>query len=362
MLNIAIALAFIIATLFKPGQQLLELSIGLPVLETLPVGQAVLVKAIFDLWLPAFLIYVSLRTTRISEKFRPTNGEKVVLFIANSVLILYVCIRGWAYTIPGGGMSLVVGLAAPFTSIPALLIDGIVLIKILAKSSERTETSTIGFASTAQKIAVLTAGSIPIAYGIGMLTIGDASPFALAWRSHNRMDELCRTAGEKVVRVLSDVDGFYSDNVGGGLYLQIPGVGQMPVYRGKYQGYSLNSVIDDSDRYVKIGRIKYVEMPLRAKKGDEGPSGQYVRYRKDQEPEYVDNLISQVGVFRTKFTTEEDEKSGLIGYEVAIRILTTGEVTATSRYAFNKKTREFCGFVSNNSFYDSSFLNRAFGW
>lgn len=370
MVNIAISLAFILSALLKPGQILLDLVIGLPIVGTLPVWERLFVLAVFDLWLPTVLIYLALRLAPYASRFRPTEGEQGLLVLTNLVLISYAGVRLYASTIPGGGIGLLVGLAAPFTSWIALLASGIVLIKILGRKPESISSDPQNGASNItwrdklssltakEKLAISIYGFLPIIVALGYLSIGSNSPIVIGYKNHSRMNELCSTAGEKILRVLKDVDGLYWDNQGG-MSVQISGVGFKPYYRGQYQGYGGSG---DPFSWANSKYFLFIEKPYRPRGKDDLSTHKYIRYTKERGEEYVDGLLSKVGVIRTKLTNEEDEKYGLESYEISIRILATGEITALNRFTYNKKARQVCGQLENNGFCEDCFVLRAIDW
>jgi len=195
---------------------------------------------------------------------------------------------------------------------------------------------------------------------IAHLFIGNNSLYRITQMSEKRMNELCSTAGVKISRVLEDVDSIYWDHVGGAR-LQLPIDPPAPtVYNGTYNGYSFGTYKGGAS-WVRSGRIRFVEWPNRPNSKNNTITARYERYMSDQNSEYIDALAAQVGVIGTKLTNEDDKKYGITGYEISIRVLSTGEVTATNRYFYNKKTRQVCGYVENRSFSDTGFIFQAIG-
>jgi len=367
VLNVAIALAFLLSALFAPGQNLLTSLLGAPALQSLPIAQQVLVVALAGYWLPALLIYLFLATVPVAARFKPSRGEAMVLGLSNTVQVAYVCVRAYSFTVPGGGIGLLVSMAAPFTAWPALAVNAIVLSMVAIRrfgskrlshasdDSGRKEGLRWPQRTTVVTIAV---GFVPVLYAAAILFIGETSPFQLAQTSAARMNELCDSAGERIHRVLGNVEGLYWDYVGG-VYFGVPDVRFEPKYRGTYTSWGGGA---DGEAYANSPRIQFVEAPYRPHKTNEVKKSRYVRYFKGRKNEYVDELSATIGVFRNKLTSDEDEKRGLEGYEVTVRVLDTGEVTAENRFFFNRKTKQLCGRVEHNSFSDTSFLVRAFGW
>ena len=381
MLNIAIALAFILSVLFKPAQLLLDLVIGLPVVGILPLWERLFVMVIFDLWFPAVLIYLALKIIPCANKFRPTGGENAFLFISNLIFLSIACISIYASLIPGGGIGLLVGLVVFIPKWFALIGSSIVLIKILIRKPEVTYpdphdgatnlTWRDKFISLAviEKASIGIVGFLPVTIAMGFLIIGQNSPAKITYKNYSRMNELCSTAGEKIFKVLKNVDGLYWDNEGG-IMVQIPGVGYKPFFRGRYQGG--HGSAGDELAWVR-GRIYlYIEKPNRPRDNNDPQNYKYIRYTntaneyasnlQSTNKEYVNYLLSTVGIIRTRLSNKDDEKFGLESYEIAVRVLATGEITATNRFTYNKKTGQFCGQVDANSNCEMCFINRAIDW
>ena len=375
MLNVAIALAFLSSAAFAPGQSVVTWLLGAPALQTLPITQQVLVILIAGYWLPALLIYLLLVAVPAAAKFRPSGGEAMIIGVANAVQVAYVCVKAYSFAVPGGGIGLVVSMAAPFTAWPALAVNAIVL-SIIAIRRFRGLPSPDAYRETLKKEtarwapkrswATMTMGVLPVLYAAAILFIGETAPFQVARTSNAREDQLCDSAGETIHRVLRNIDGLYWDYVGG-VYFQVPGVSLEPQYRGSYTGWGGGP---DGQAYANGSRLQFVEA-MRSRfvdntygrpKTHRAQDSRYVRYLRGREIEYIDQLKSTIGVFRDKITTDEDEKAGWEGYEVTVRVLNTGEVTAQNRFFFNRRTRRLCGLVEHNSFIETSFLRRAFDW
>jgi hypothetical protein len=183
----------------------------------------------------------------------------------------------------------------------------------------------------------------------------------MSQKSNKRMNQLCATAGEKIDRILSNVDSIYLEYKGGAR-LQIPINAPTPrFYDGIYTGYSFGTYMPGTS-WVRSGGIKFVEWPHKSQKNNGSSTAKYQRYFSKSEILDTDQLNAKIAVTGEKITTEADKGVGIYGYEVTIRIRDTGEITAINRYFYNKKTMRICGQVLYGSFSDMSFLYRALGF
>jgi hypothetical protein len=349
MLNIAIALAFVVAVFFSPGQNLLILIIGKPLLQTLSNGQSGALSAIFGYWLPALIIYLVLKSFSITTGIKPTKGEKTALTIGNIILILYLVVRIFASTIKGGGAGLVVARLSSVTALPALIIVGIVLIWIVVRTFIKERQGSTAIQIDRRRIASFGfIGSIPVLLALGYIFIGDNSLFNISQKTDQRLSELCKTAGEKIHSVPNDVQSLYFEQNGGGFYSDIKG--------GIYQGRGSGVI---GEKFISGGLLRFFEKPAGMFLKNRYKDAIYARYYSSKEVEPVDDLQSKYGVYRRSITDKKDEKLGVFGSETVINEIASGITIAEYRYFFSKMDRRICGHVVDNKIEDKGFIIRA---
>ena len=349
MLNIAIASAFLLSLGLSPGPQIAGLLVELPSLHVLPTGQRGAVLALLNYWLPATLIFLGLQLVPGANKLTPTRREGVALTIGNLVLVLYVVAKTFASTVEGGGAGFVVASFSVVTALPAFVLVGVTLIKVVVRA-KRTQISAAPAAelSYAGLTAIVLIGFVPVGYAFATLLIGAGSPFHVGSVAERRMAELCVTAGEKVIRHPDVVDGIFMDYDGYRSYTQI----NRGIYRVQQSGVL-------GERLVNRGFLLYFETPADRYINTTTPSRAYKRFSLNQPIQPVENLLSQYGVYHTKLTTVADAAVGTEGFEVAIKAIPSGEVFATSRYFLNRHTRKICGHVADNAIDEERFIRSA---
>lgn len=349
MLNIGVASAFLLSLILSPGQRIAGLLVDLPALQILPVGQRGTVLALLGYWLPATLVFLGLRLVPSASRLTPTKNEGVALTIGNIILVLYVVARTFAATVEGGGAGFVLASFSVFTAIPALILVGGTLLKIIVRAARGTASQVPAApVSNAERVAIALFGFGPVAYAFATLLVGTNSPFQVSRAADRRMAELCLTAGEKVVRSPDGVEGIFLAQDGAMRYGKIE--------RGTY-GSTESGILGEP--LVNSGLLRYFETPARSRSNSASPSAAYERFfvRKQRQP--VEELMSQYGVYRTKLTTADDATLGTEGYELAIKAIPSGEVLATTRYFLNRKTRRICGPVVENSIDEGRFIRTA---
>ena len=113
MFNISLALAFLISFHFSIGGKLLSVLVTIEGLKILPVYQQNIAIIITNIWLPTILIYILFKLLGTRNYLQPNTGIQILLGSANIVLVLYFCIRVFASSIQGGGVSFaLIGLSS----------------------------------------------------------------------------------------------------------------------------------------------------------------------------------------------------------------------------------------------------------
>jgi hypothetical protein len=347
MANIALALAFALAILLSPGKVILVLTVGEPVLQSLPPYQLHLLSAFVNYWIPAVLAYLILRLLYAESWLRPQPAIHILLGLANALLILYVSVRTFASTIQGGGASFVVISYAPFVIVPAWVMLGSGLVWLAVRSvQDRTEQPRrsrrpLGIGAV---FGVATALGVPAAVAAWSLVVSEGAPFRLANEADTLFSERCKSAGESVFETPQDVDGIYLDSEGGEDFSAIVN----GVYRSSGGGI-LGAPL------VNSGYLRYFET-----QGD-GVTGQYRRYRvNDWKGESTAELASVYGVFQRSLVADDDAKRlGVRGTEVTIRNLRNQETVATLVYYTNSRHRTICGHPGDGNFSVSAFIRKS---
>jgi hypothetical protein len=105
MFNIALAWSFLISFHFSAGGKAISTLVPPDALRLLPAYQQHIATSFANYWLPAILIYIIFRAVNAQKYLRPSTGVHFLLGSANVLLVIYVCMRMIAATIPGGGVS-----------------------------------------------------------------------------------------------------------------------------------------------------------------------------------------------------------------------------------------------------------------
>jgi hypothetical protein len=358
MLNVAIGLAFLLSSLFTLGERIITLFISLPVFRSLPDGQQAFMFTVAGYWLPAALIYLAIRMAP-SSRLKLTKAESLALGTGNVVLVLYVIARAIASTVEGGGAGYAVASLSIFTALPALVTVGIVMVKSIVRAlRSTTNRSGVVRSTTPQRrplsfaaiTAILLVGFGPPMYVGKLLFVGANSPFHIARKAAKRMTELCDTAGEKILRVPSDVQGIFLDPDSSWGFGNI----DRGIYTRSWGGTG-------GQAFLNKGLIRFFETLPYSHTTKESKSSHYDRHVLYQQTQQVNELLSEYGVFLTKLTDPDDDRLGTEGYELSIKELSTNEVLATSRIFHNKPTRKFCGHQVNGTADGGDFVRRALG-
>jgi hypothetical protein len=357
MLNIAIIAACLLSAVFAPGQRLVGLLLGTPMLQSLPPGQGGLILALAGYWLPAALLYLALRTLPGAARFTPTRVEAVILGVCNAVLVAFVAARVYGSTVQGGGAGIVLGLVAVVTAWPALVIGALVLLQAVIRGLSAAGRQAVQNAratdrrlSTAEIVTLGLVGFGPVVYLLGTLFLGQHAPYQMARTANQRLTALCPTAGEHIVRIPTGVEGLYLSNDWSADFSSFTD--------GVYANSNFAVV---GEPFVNSGWLRFYETPLYGQTKTTTSRPRYQRYFYGQPTQVVDHVSAQWGVFRNALTTPDDEGLGTVGIELVVKVLATDEVLATKRYVYNWRTHQICGYGTGTRLADSEFIIRALG-
>lgn len=163
-------------------------------------------------------------------------------------------------------------------------------------------------------------------------------------------NEKCKVAGEQVLRKPTGVvEGLFFQRDGGEHYDHIQA--------GQYSGAGGGTL---AEPLVNSGLLKFAESPNHLYLTPEDKSFKYRRRGfMDPNGQPVNDIQSEYGYFY-KYVTSEDERSrGLLGSELSIRDLRSGELLAKTTYFVNQGHRRFCGVPTDGHFNATRFIIKA---
>lgn len=351
MANLALALAFVISFLLSPGGRILRMLVDAPVLQSLPPYQGHLLLAFANYWIPAVLIYVMLRMASGNNWLRPRTAIHALLGLGNVLLVFYVAARTFASTIQGGGASFVVMSFAPFVLWPALSMLAIglgwLVVRTIRQRKEPFQKTARSF-SLGDGIALVALVGIPCSAVASTLFFAENAPFRLAREAEKTFQNLCGSAGEKILETPQGVESVYLDP-NGTEYFQ-------DIVKGVYGGHGSSTL---GDTLVFQGQVLYFEETNFRQKNN--TAARYLKHGlRDWKGEPGEELTSNFGVFQKSAVSDAVEKKlGVRGKEVAIRNLRTGQTTATLTYFTSQRHRTICGHSGDGRFDVRDFIQRA---
>jgi hypothetical protein len=214
MINITLAVAFALAFLLSPGRRILQLTIDGPVFQSLPAYQAHLLLVFANYWVPAVLVYLTLRVFRAELWIRPRPAIHLLLGLANVLLVIYILLRTFASSVEGGGASFLVMSFAPYVIIPARIMLTIGLVWLAVRSNRERKKQPhiipkrLGVGGIFGIIMVL---ALPAAVIAWSLFLEEKSHFRIAAEAERAFHERCAEAGERIFDVPQNVQSVYFD-------------------------------------------------------------------------------------------------------------------------------------------------------
>ena len=352
MVNLAIALAFGMSFIFSPGKLIINETIGMPLLQSLPSYQGHIILAFLNYWMPAALIYLILRIIRAEKWVRLSTSSSIFLTISNILFVLYIAARTFASTIQGGGASFVVMSYSPFVIYPAIamLLIGLCLLAIYSfrHADESSDEEVIQF-NAREGIIVSAFILLPIAFAAINLYFLPNAPFRLAHEGDKTFDEYCKNSGEKIYEIPQYVESVYLEPDSASQFNKI----KNGVYGGHGSGILGGSLVNS-------GMLLYFEKKNDANLKDANAPKYTKHILQDWKGEPVNEISSEYAVIQTKLVSEEEQTNLKIsGTEVSVKNLKTGKVMATLVYFTNSSNRRICGQSSDGDFTVNSFVWRA---
>jgi hypothetical protein len=353
--NLALGAAFAASSMFSIGAKVLG-ALGITsVLRLLQPYQQHSLLAFVSYWLPAVLIYILFRLTRLDSRLRPTTAVHSTILIANLLLVLYVATRIFASTVPGGGAGFAVASISPLVIFPAwaLLAFGLIMLgyrsirsgEMQPRGPQRFMASDAGLVVFALLLPAAFAFTLPIAK---MITLS------------SEFSRLCSSAEIKVLQPVQGAksiallpDSFWAK-----------AAGQQAENR-PWTAFLLNqslleflerpatkaSGIEGKAKYERVSTVG--ERILRSKPGSTTVT-QYV-----YEP--VEELTAEYEVRPTRLTLDQGAELGLGGARIEIRRRLDNHLVAYAQYYWNNIESRACPQESHSGMFIYHFVAGALG-
>lgn len=162
--------------------------------------------------------------------------------------------------------------------------------------------------------------------------------------------EKCKTAGEQIFhKPANAVEGLFFQRDGAEYYDNVKA--------GQYRGAGGGTL---GEGLVNGGLLVFAESPNKVFFTEDEKRFRYRRQGfKEPWGQPVNELQSEYGFFYKYITTDEERRLGLLGSELSIRNLESGELMARTRYFVNRGHRSFCGAAPDGYFMPSHFIIKA---
>ena len=162
--------------------------------------------------------------------------------------------------------------------------------------------------------------------------------------------EKCKVAGEQILRKPTGVvEGLFFQRDGGEHYDHIKD--------SQYNGAGGGTL---AEPLVNSGLLKFAESPNNLYLTEEDKSFKYRRRGfMDPNGRPVNDIQSEYGYFYKYVTSDDERRRGLLGSELSIRDLRSGELLARTTYFVNQGHRRFCGAPTNGHFHTTHFIIKA---
>lgn len=350
--NVSLSAAFALAYVFSTGSKLLA-AFGLtPLIRLLLPYQQHLLLAFANYWLPATLIYVLLRVTRLDSRLRVTATAHWPLLTANVLLLLYVAARVFASTVEGGGASYVLVSMSPLVIVPAWVSLAFGFVALVYRSVQLTggapkSTGTRRF-SRSDSILVAAALLLPLAF-VATLPVG---------RMVAMSSEYSRLCGSAEVKILEKVPPAR------GIALIPDSFSSMPprqrVETRPWMPFLLNqSLLQFVERPASAeggfaGKAKYERVTTVGQRILRSAPGSKATTQFAYEP--ADELLADYEVRPTQLEVPRGAELGLGGARIEIRRRADDQLVAYAQYYWNNKEFRACPEESHRGLFIYNFV------
>lgn len=355
--NLALGISFALSLLFSIGPKVLG-ALGVMYTQRLlaPYQQQILLYFV-GYWLPAILIYVFFRLSRLDTRLRTTTAIHSTILLANLLLVLYSAARVFASTVPGGGPSFAVASMSPLIIFPAWVLLAYGCISLAIRSLQST--STLKGSNWPQRFTISDGSLIALAL-LPIAAFSATIPIGKMITLSNEFSRLCSSAEIKIIESIQGAksvallpDSFSSVAAG------------RRVETGPWTAFLLNqSLLEFLERPATKGTgiegtAKYErvsttgERILRSKPGSTAVT-QYV-----YEP--TEELTADYEIRPTQLKLERGAELGLGGARIEIRRRLDNHLVAYAQYYWNNTELKACPQESHSGMFIYHFVAGALG-
>lgn len=355
--NLALGVAFALSSLFSIGAKVLGVLGVTSVLRLLEPYQQHILLALAGYWLPAILIYIFFRLTRLDSRLQPTTAVHSTILTANLLLVLYVATRVFASTVPGGGASFAVISMSPLVIFPAWALLAFGFITLANTSLRSGDVQPVS--GRPQRFTASDGGLVVFALLLPA-SFSMTLPIAKMITLSTEFSRLCNSAE---IKVLEPVQGAKSVAL-------LPDSFSSMAWKQKaetrpWTAFLLNqsyleflerpatreSGIEGKAKYERVSTIG--ERILRSKPGSTAVT-QYV-----YEP--VEELTAEYEVRPARLTLEQGAELGLGGARIEIRRRLDNHLVAYAQYYWNNTESRACPQESHSGMFIYHFVAGALG-
>jgi hypothetical protein len=353
--NLAFGAAFAASSIFSTGAKILG-ALGITsALRLLQPYQQHSLLAFVSYWLPAILIYTLFRLTKLDSRLRPTTAVHSTILIANLLLVLYVAVRIFASTVPGGGVSFAVASMSPLVIFPAWALLAFGFIRLAYKSIRSDK---IG-PHWPQRFTASDASLVVFAL---MLPAGFAFTLPIG-KMITLSSEFSRLCSAAEIKVLEPVQGAKSIALLPDSFSSM--AWRQQAVTGPWTAFLLNqSLLEFLERPATKesgikGKAKYERVStvgdriLRSEPGSNTVT-QYL-YEPSEE------LTAEYEVRPTRLTLENGAELGLGGARIEIRRRLDNHLIAYAQYYWNNAEYRACPQESHSGMFIYHFVAGALG-
>lgn len=349
--NLSLGLAFALSSMFSTGSKIIGAFGGASVLRILPPYQQHLTLALVSYWLPAILIYILLRLTRIDTRLRPSTAVHATILVGNLLLVLYVTARVLASTVPGGGGSFAVASMGPLIIIPAWVLFAFGFITLGRRSLQgRLQHDVIPSRrfTASDFILVALALLVPAAFSV-TLPIGKMTALATGFT------RLCNSAE---IKVLERVQGAKSIALLPDSFSSMA-AGQQAETRPRSRFLLNQTMLEFIERPATTesglkGKAKYERISTVGERILRSKGGSAARTKYIFEP--IEELTADYAVLPAPIKIEQGAEMGLGGARIEIRRRRDNHLVAYAQYYWSNKEFRACPQESHTGLFIYRFL------
>jgi hypothetical protein len=355
--NLAFGAALVLSAVIPIGVSTLNALELTSLTRALKSDQRIILLAITGYWLPAVLIFIVLRLTKLSCFLKTSKTSQTIILTANILILLFVVVRALAATVPGGGMGFIVASYSKFVFIPVwiLLAAGFSMVAYnsLKPIPLRKNEGSLNSSVASEFIFGVTLIILPLAY---IATFPINKMISLS----NSFSSLCDSAEIVVIEPATGTKSVFLDPDSFTSITTSTQAATRPVGEFLLNQSFLEFVERPASKRSGLkGKAQYERISIAGKRILKSVRGSTAQTQFVYEP--IHHVTAEYKIVPTLLNIESSEELKLGGSRIDIRRRVDDHLIAYAQYYWNNTEFQVCPQEVHNGLFFYHFITGALG-